>query len=552
MKKLWLIIALFATTLLVACQSTSNIKIEIINLQAQRTSMSFDLEVTDPDEELTPNLITVVIYYDGKEITRKSPSLSNGEYSVTFDGLSIGYTYTVNVYASYDGKNHKMASSKGTTTTLGGSETEPKLIQTIDDFKNIKNDLTAYYKLMNDLDFENANFQNALGSSAFNGKFDGNGKTIKNLKMEALTTYTGLFGYNKGTIKNLVIENVTLNLKSSSQYIGILSGRNAGIIENVTLKDSSFTTVFSRTGEIFLGGLVGYSEPSSQIKDTKVENLTMSVTTSGRTEPYVGLLVGRAKASKISNVESSGTLTVNSSDSSYIGGLIGSLDNDYQVKSKLENAKSTVDITVDVTVAITLITENKVDAPASVYVGGLLGANRNSDIYYAYANADILIKNLSNNAVIQSDDDQLAVGGLIGSSNNVVTEGLATGSITLGEVGKEVVTAFEDIYLAGLIGYQAPDRISKGVSLNFDINVIGSTLDTLRVSNVIGNNVTANAAYFGGTIQINDVSYEGQIVYNFANDTIVTLDNLELDGEALESYFESDFVNAILDQVLVN
>ena len=59
MKKLWLIIALFATTLLVACQSTSNIKIEIINLQAQRTSMSFDLEVTDPDEELTPNLINL-------------------------------------------------------------------------------------------------------------------------------------------------------------------------------------------------------------------------------------------------------------------------------------------------------------------------------------------------------------------------------------------------------------------------------------------------------------------------------------------------------------
>ncbi|MDY0210469.1 MAG: hypothetical protein RBQ91_03555 [Acholeplasma sp.] len=551
MKKIGLIIALvLSTVLLVACGTKTNVKIEIENLNVARTSMTFNLNVTDPDEKMKSDLITAVIYHDGKEITRTKPTLKDDVYSVTFDGLSVGYTYELVVFASIDGKNIKMAKSEGSTSTLGGSESEPKLIKTVEDFRNLKNDLTAYYRLENDLDFENASFQNAFGSQAFNGKFDGNGKTIKNIKMDALTTYTGLFGYNKGTIKNLTVENVNLSFKSSSQYVGILAGRNSGIIENVTLKDSTFKTEFSRTGEIYIGGLVGYSEPKSQIKDTNVVNLEMSVVSSGRTEPYVGLLLGRAKAANLSNVSATGNLKVDSSDTSYVGGLVGSLDNDYQVKSTLLNATSTVTLSVGVKVVITLVNNGKVDAPASVYVGGLVGASRNSDIVSATSNADITIPYLENAATVDSDSDQLIVGGLVGFSNNIVTEGLSTGSIKLGSTEEETFASFEDIYVAGLIGYQAPDRLSKGLAYDFEITINSDALVLLKVSQVIGNMVSPNATFNTNTILVNGAPHTGLTVFDYVADTVVTNQITELPLADLDDYFTSSFVRDILEALI--
>lgn len=57
----------------------------------------------------------------------------------------------------------------------------------------------------------------------YKGTFDGNGKTITNLYINASQTFMGLFGYTyQSTIKNLTFENA--NVTNTQDIIGILVG----------------------------------------------------------------------------------------------------------------------------------------------------------------------------------------------------------------------------------------------------------------------------------------------------------------------------------------
>ena len=87
----------------------------------------------------------------------------------------------------------------------------------------------------------------------YQGTFDGNGKTINNLYINATSNYTGFFGYAyAGSIKNITFDNA--RVKNTGGYnFGILAG-NAGscIIENIkTLANCSVE------GEDYVGGIAG-------------------------------------------------------------------------------------------------------------------------------------------------------------------------------------------------------------------------------------------------------------------------------------------------------
>ena len=87
----------------------------------------------------------------------------------------------------------------------------------------------------------------------YQGTFDGNGKTISNLYINATSNYTGFFGYAYvGSIKNITFDNA--RVKNTGGYnFGILAG-NAGscIIENIkTLANCSVE------GKNYVGGIAG-------------------------------------------------------------------------------------------------------------------------------------------------------------------------------------------------------------------------------------------------------------------------------------------------------
>ena len=85
------------------------------------------------------------------------------------------------------------------------------------------------------------------------GTFDGNGKTITNLYINASQNYMGLFGYTyKGTIKNLTFENT--NVTNTGYYTGILVGEADGsTFQNIKISK----TCQMKGGRDYTGGIAG-------------------------------------------------------------------------------------------------------------------------------------------------------------------------------------------------------------------------------------------------------------------------------------------------------
>ena len=90
-------------------------------------------------------------------------------------------------------------------------------------------------------------------NNKYQGTFDGNGKTISNLYINATSNYTGFFGYaEKGSIKNITFDNATVK-STGNLYTGILAGfEELCIIENIkTLANCSVE------GKDDVGGIAG-------------------------------------------------------------------------------------------------------------------------------------------------------------------------------------------------------------------------------------------------------------------------------------------------------
>ena len=142
----------------------------------------------------------------------------------------------------------------------------------------------------------------------YQGTFDGNGKTISNLYINATSDNTGFFGYaEKGSIKNITFNNAKVN--SSGDYTGILAGE-AGycMIENIkTLANCSVI------GKGKVGGIAGYALGNI----SNCENHAMVNGTS-----TVGGIIGcyRSSANSITSCANYGAVTGTESS---VGGMVG-------------------------------------------------------------------------------------------------------------------------------------------------------------------------------------------------------------------------------------
>lgn len=87
----------------------------------------------------------------------------------------------------------------------------------------------------------------------YQGTFDGNGKTITNLYINANQKYVGLFGYTyEGTIKNLTFEYA--NVTNTNSYAGVLVG-NA--FWRSTLQNIKISNTCQIKGGNYTGGIAG-------------------------------------------------------------------------------------------------------------------------------------------------------------------------------------------------------------------------------------------------------------------------------------------------------
>ena len=166
-----------------------------------------------------------------------------------------------------------------------GTANDPYQITDAYELSEVRNDLTASYKLMNDIDLTewiNDNNPTAgwapigTGGTSFSGTFDGNNKCIYGLKIDRSSLdYIGLFGNCGGTISNVMLVKPIIKGRDN---VGLF-GYNYGKISNVILVKPIIE------GRDNVGGLSGYS------LSTMIANcLVISGVVTGRS--YVGGVVG--------------------------------------------------------------------------------------------------------------------------------------------------------------------------------------------------------------------------------------------------------------------
>lgn len=216
-----------------------------------------------------------------------------------------------------------------------GTQSNPYIISTPQDLNDIRNNLTAYYELANDIDMSNFGNFVPIGkvSPFFKGFFDGKGYKIKNLTINETTGYVGLFGNianDSSYVKNLALEDCNISGGDIANWCGSISGGlNRGTIENCyatgtvkgkymvgglvgqfpygTIKNS-YTNV-NVTGFARVGGLVGYSTSVNSIVENCYSIGIATHTEIGTAYPAGGL-IGNAIAITVINsywdIQSSG------------------------------------------------------------------------------------------------------------------------------------------------------------------------------------------------------------------------------------------------------
>lgn len=165
------------------------------------------------------------------------------------------------------------------------------------------------------------------------GTFDGNGKTIRNLYINAIsenigiTCYAGFFGYADagGNIKNITFDNAKVKSTNDDYYTGILAGNAGSCIENIkTLANCSVE------GKNFVGGIAGVAKGN-------IINCENHATVKGIS--YVGGIVGWYDHSD-NSITSCANYGVITGTRNSVGGMAG-----YFVSGTIQNCANYGDIT---------------------------------------------------------------------------------------------------------------------------------------------------------------------------------------------------------------
>jgi len=363
-----------------------------------------------------------------------------------------------------------------------GTEADPYTICTAAQLDEVRNYLSAYHKLMQNIDMENASFER-IGTNnpgpAFSGIFDGNNFSISNLSIPtpdpAYPNWVGFFGQNDGTIKNLNLVNITvLSVGTTENKVGGLAGmNNGGTIDNCSVSGTIY-------GAIDVGGLLG-SQSGGTISNSH------AVVTVYSSANNTGGLVGFNGSSTITN--SYANVSVYGGGNS-LGGLVG------------ESNSSTITGSYATGLVETTAVTNG--------VGGLVGVNQTG----------LITSSFTSSMTVTASDSNF-VGGLVGYK-------LGTGTISKSYVSSGNVTGND--YVGGFVGYNSGGLLSfvfesyatgnvtgvEGVGGFVGINGTSSTNIRNSYAKVAVTSTGVGLTYSGGFVGDNS----GIILYSYSTGTV--------------------------------
>ncbi|MDR1185415.1 MAG: FIVAR domain-containing protein, partial [Coriobacteriales bacterium] len=163
-----------------------------------------------------------------------------------------------------------------------GTEASPYLIASVADLQWMRTMITTtatandyrglHYRLTADINMKDVEDWGSLNgntvTTAFTGTFDGNGKTISNVKIVAAVNNYGFFGViNGATIKDLAL--VDLEITSSMSNIGGIAGWSQGSSTISGCYVSGTITSYAAG----IGGILGYANAVTTIENCRVDGV---------------------------------------------------------------------------------------------------------------------------------------------------------------------------------------------------------------------------------------------------------------------------------------
>ena len=243
-----------------------------------------------------------------------------------------------------------------------GTELNPYLVEDAEDLWAVRNNLSAHYKQIADIDL---NVYSAgegwipIGqeTAEFTGVYDGNGYDIINLWSNSLVNHGGLFGRANGAkFKNINLRNVII-VSVANDDVGGLVGRAVNMTED-SIYNCHVSGVINESNSTGarIGGVVGSCDSSGvySINKCSFEGIIKS---SQSGSSYIGGICGYCNTS-IKNSYSLGNIVAPSAQ--LLGGLCGLLQNN--------NVCS---------YSYSLVNINEGLNANARYVGGLIGEVRN-------------------------------------------------------------------------------------------------------------------------------------------------------------------------------
>ncbi len=318
------------------------------------------------------------------------------------------------------------------------------------------------------IDMNNKNF---AGIPFFKGTMDGNGKSIKNLKMDyPLIETFGLIHVLTGDgseIKNLTIENGSIKGKKD---VGAFVGESKGSVTltGLTNKASVETLNWSAAGII---ALANSSSASITIKDVKNSGAITG-------KQFVGGIIAITKIELITDkVENSGTII----GSDIAGGIVG-----YSEKPvTINNAQNFGNITGDgATGGIIGNADDAVTINNAENSGEIIGKDSAGGIAGKAENA-VTIKNVGNSGKVTGTGN---IGGMIGEANTTGTKTIdyAYNYQNMKFIGDGLVTITESYRLKDSAGITTTaltvaEFRNQGSFVDWDFNTIWKMGDNYPV-----------------------------------------------------------------------
>jgi len=396
-----------------------------MTVKATAKTLEITCGIKDPDNIVNKGSARVAVYTyddnntpddksDDKETLVENKTFSdipnddNTLETKVINNLKINQDYLLKFYCTYSDQTHIFEETHYKTTSKGQSEENPIEISTADQLFNMTSDLTAYYKLVDDIDVTKYSQYNETkgvspifsSSKIFEGSFDGNGHKIKGFNQKESNQYSGVFGYigENGKVENLIIEDPVVSYtRSSTVYYGAVAGYNKGEISNVSVTNANLTytvTTTSTQSPAYCGGFVGLNEGT--ITNSSIEGV---ISSTYRGKVVIGGFVG-TNMKKISDSKASVdiSLAYGTSSSSVeivtfdVGGFAGNSD------GSITNSISTGSLDINYSFTATNTSINKyiphnLGGFIGLYNGGIIkGCVVDEDI--TFTSSQSLITNL--------------------------------------------------------------------------------------------------------------------------------------------------------------